>query len=158
MAYPLFKNKHLNDAFFNPSKFKEKLIPKNFPKKFIFVYYDKLFRYFKRKYKPKKYKLNALVTVYQYKDIGFIKVDGIGAPLAVVMIELLIKNGGKQFLSLGTAGGLKQEGVFLCTKALRDEGTSHHYISKGHYSYPDKKLSKKFGKSIKDLGLDYREL
>ena len=38
------------------------------------------------------------------------------------------------------------QGFFLCKKALRDEGTSYHYISHGEYSYPDESLTENFGK------------
>ena len=155
MVYPKLVNKHKEDAFFHPGKFKKGERPKDFPKKFILVYYVELLNYFKKKYHPKKYKINELLTVYQYKDIGFVKVPGVGSPIAVLIMETLIAKGGKVFLSLGTAGGLKNRGIYLCNRALRDEGTSYHYIPHGHYSYPDEKLTNKLGKSIKKIGLEY---
>lgn len=56
--------------------------------------------------------------------------------------------GGKEFLNIGTAGGLKSQGVFLCTKALRDEGTSSHYAAHEPFSYPDKELTNAFRKTL----------
>lgn len=47
--------------------------------------------------------------------------------------------------------------MFLCTKALRDEGTSYHYISHGKYSYPDKKLTEQFSKFLKKKDLNFSE-
>jgi len=157
MSYPKLKNKHKHDAFFNPKGFKPEKKPKNFPKKFIFIYYDKLLNYFKRKYKPKKIRLNEWITIYQYKDIGVVHLTGIGCPHAVWTLESLIGKGGRIFLSIGAAGGLQDRGIYLCTKALRDEGTSYHYISHGNFSYPDEKLTNKLRKSIKKLGLGCKE-
>ena len=60
-------------------------------------------------------------------------------------------------MNIGCAGGLQHEGIFLCTKALRDEGTSYHYESHGHYAFPDKVLTKKLGNSLAKAGLDYEK-
>lgn len=47
--------------------------------------------------------------------------------------------------------GLRRAGTLLCVRAIRDEGTSHHYTRHTKYSYPDKTLTKKFEKcSIKN--------
>jgi uridine phosphorylase len=83
--------------------------------------------------------------------------SGIGSPNAVTVIEELIALGGKFFINRGYAGGLQNEGVFLCQKALRDEGTSYHYIKDGQYIYPDKKLTKKLEKSLKKQNLNYKK-
>ena len=82
---------------------------------------------------------------------------GIGSPNAATVFEELIALGGKKFLNIGTAGGLHHEGIFLCNKALRDEGTSYHYIPHGKFTHPDKKLTEKLGKAIENKGLEYFE-
>src|SRR3989344_5422226 len=143
MTYPNFKNKHLHEALFNPNDYVnyKKWNRKKFPKKYIITYQSEIKSYFIRKYKPKKYSLYSLLNIYVYKNIGFVKMTGIGAPNATAVFEELIALGGKEFINVGTAGGLHHEGIFLCDKALRDEGTSHHYIPFGKYSYPNKKLT-----------------
>ncbi|MBU2639110.1 MAG: nucleoside phosphorylase [Nanoarchaeota archaeon] len=80
---------------------------------------------------------------------------GIGAPNAAAVFEELIALGGKEFLNIGTSGGLHHEGIFLCEKALRDEGTSYHYLPDGKFIYPDKDLTEKFRKSIEKNRLEY---
>jgi len=86
----------------------------------------------------------------EYKD----KMTGIGAPNATAVFEELIALGGKEFINVGTAGGLHHEGIFLCNKALRDEGTSHHYLPNGKFTYPDEKLTKKLGRLLeKNTGM-----
>lgn len=65
---------------------------------------------------------------------------GIGAPQIVLKMELLIAWGVRSFISIGTAGAiasdLKIGDLVGCDRAIRDEGTSHHYIPHERYSYP----------------------
>lgn len=70
-------------------------------------------------------------------------------------MEELIALGGKEFLNIGTAGGLKKEGIILCEKALRDEGTSYHYIPKGKFAYPDKSLTIRLEKLLKKINIPF---
>ena len=148
MAYPNFKNKHLEQALFNPQDYINwknylKRFYKNTPKKYILIYSPKLLNYFKRKYKPKRIKIYSLITIYQYKDVGVVRMTGIGAPHAVTIMEELIALGGKEFLNIGFAGGLNDFGTFLCEKAIRDEGTSSHYTLHRKFAYPHKGLTRR---------------
>lgn len=65
---------------------------------------------------------------------------GIGSPAAVAATEELIAAGIKRIVSFGTAGGIAPDAglgdVMVCIGALKDEGTSAHYIPEGSYSYP----------------------
>ncbi len=158
MSYPNFKDKHLQEALFHPMDFVNyKKFPKNLPKKYIITYQAAALDFFKRKYNPRKVKLYSLLTVYIHGGIGFVKMSGIGSPNAASVFEELVALGGRIFLNLGTAGGLNHEGVFLCNKALRDEGTSYHYVKEGKFAFPDEKLTEQFGKSIEEEGMEYFE-
>jgi len=160
MVYPQFKDKHLKRALFDPEDFVnyKEWDKDEFPKKYILIYQEEPLRYFKRKYKvEKKIRLHSRIDIHLYKDIGFVKITGIGCPNVITVFEELIALGGKEFLSLGTAGGLRKQGTFLCQKALRDEGTSFHYISHGQFSYPNKKLTKKLGKIMEKQGIKYEK-
>ena len=57
---------------------------------------------------------------------------GVGAPLAVAFLEEIIALGCKKFIACGGAGALNQEiglgHVVVPTSAIRDEGTSYHYL------------------------------
>ncbi len=70
---------------------------------------------------------------------------GIGAPLIAICTEELLALGAKEFLILGVAGAISPKlevgDTVLCTRAIRDEGTSHHYIRNSKYSYPDRGLT-----------------
>ena len=162
MAFPNFKNKHLEEALFHPEEFiaYKKIEISHLPKKYLLIYDKKLLARLLRKYKLRPdNKLNrvlAHVRSYTYKDISIIKINGIGSPHAVTVFEELIALGGKLFISIGTAGGLQQEGIFLCEKAIRDEGTSSHYEAHEKYAYPDKILTDNLEKSLKYKGLNFK--
>ena len=57
---------------------------------------------------------------------------GVGAPLAGAFLEELIALGGRHFIACGGAGVLNRElvvgHVIVPTAAVRDEGTSYHYL------------------------------
>jgi uridine phosphorylase len=154
MQYPNFIQKHTEEALLNPKdfikyhKFKGKL-----PQKYIITYQERAKKYFIRKYKPKKIRLYSLLTIYTYKKIGFIRMTGIGSPNAAGILEELIALGGREFLNIGTAGGLEKEGIILCDKAIRDEGTSHHYAPHDGPAYPDTLLTEKLSKSLQKKGM-----
>ena len=60
----------------------------------------------------------------------------IGAPAATSLLDTLISCGCKQIMAVGSCGVLAdmQENAFLVpTKALRDEGTSYHYLPASRY-------------------------
>ena len=158
MSYPTFTNKHDEEALFHPIDFvKYRKWKGPFPQKYIITYQSKAKNYFLRTYKPTKIKLYSLLDIYVHKDIGFIKMTRIGAPNAVAVFEELIALGGKEFLNIGTAGGLQHEGTFLCDKAIRDEGTSYHYLPHGDYAYPDKALTEKLSTSLKKKGIAFEK-
>src|SRR6476620_2263356 len=57
---------------------------------------------------------------------------GVGAPLAAAWLDELIALGGRAFIAAGGAGvlvpGLVVGHVIVPTAAIRDEGTSYHYL------------------------------
>lgn len=158
MAYPIFRDKHLQEAVITPVAFVKYAYPQctvDIPKKCVLAYQTSALNYFRRRYKPEaKIKLNPDLIIHRYNNVGFVRIAGIGSPNAVACLEELVALGGKTFLTIGNAGGLQHEGVFLCTKALKDEGTSYHYTRCGKYSFPDKKLTLKFGKYITKQGIE----
>jgi uridine phosphorylase len=70
-----------------------------------------------------------------------------GAPFTASMAEEAIACGGRVFLILGCAGGLGKRrriaDIVLCTRAVRDEGTSHHYLKTSNYVSPSSLLTRK---------------
>jgi len=62
----------------------------------------------------------------------------VGAPFAVLVAEELFASGCRALISLSSAGLIAEElsppFFLLIEKALRDEGTSHHYLRPGRFS------------------------
>ncbi|MBW1809300.1 MAG: nucleoside phosphorylase [Deltaproteobacteria bacterium] len=65
---------------------------------------------------------------------------GLTAPYATVVLEQLIALGCNSFIACGGAGvldgSIEPGRLLLPTAALRDEGTSYHYMQAGRYSRP----------------------
>ena len=43
----------------------------------------------------------------------------------------------------------------VCEKAIRDEGTSHHYIKPSKYAYPSKRITEEIKTALKRLSYKY---
>jgi uridine phosphorylase len=86
---------------------------------------------------------------------------GIGAPSAAVVLEELIAWGVRRVISVGTAGTLQPHlapgDVVLCTSAIRDEGTSHHYLPPGRLAEPGPGLTAHLGATLRARGLRVTE-
>ncbi|MBN2415708.1 nucleoside phosphorylase [bacterium] len=87
---------------------------------------------------------------------GIAAMKGVGAPHAAAALEELIALGGGRFLSIGTAGGLQSRGVFVCEKALRDEGTSYHYLPAARFSLPDADLTAELAAALAKADIGYQ--
>jgi uridine phosphorylase len=89
-------------------------------------------------------------------DVGFVTGFGIGAPAAAMVLEELVELGATRFVSLGFAGALSNDldfdDVVVCSKALRDEGVSHHYLAPARYSFPSQTLSARLLRALSDDG------
>lgn len=68
---------------------------------------------------------------YQGERVGFFQAF-VGAPLAVGFMEIAIAMGGKKFIVCGGSGVLNPDlavgHIIIPTAAVRDEGTSYHYL------------------------------
>ncbi len=69
---------------------------------------------------------------HQGREVGVLH-PGIGAPLAAGFLEEAIALGGEKFVACGGAGALERDlvlgHVVVPTLAVRDEGTSYHYLA-----------------------------
>lgn len=68
----------------------------------------------------------------------------VGAPMAVVALEMLIASGATTFVLAGIAGSLSPDapigGIVIPTGAVREEGTSYHYLPPDSDPMPDAPL------------------
>ncbi len=87
---------------------------------------------------------------------------GVGAPLAVAFLEELIYAGVTQYIVCGGCGVLVPELVaghaLIPTSAVRDEGTSYHYLPPSRESYPSARVIKAIDNLLKREDVPYSEV
>lgn len=90
-----------------------------------------------------------------------LSLTGIGAPVTAVTVEELRSLGVRKFLILGIAGGLSPSlslgDIVICEKALRDDGTSHHYLPDSLYVSPDESLTRGLQGIADNLRIPYHK-
>lgn len=133
---PLFIHDYPQDAVINPD---HESLNYKLPKKLIYAFVTKenidkfLARYSYRivgsmetiSFNPNVYEID-----YEGQKIGLCQAP-LGAPAATQLLDWLIGYGVKQVLAVGSCGSLEdfEENEFVIpTKAIRDEGTSLHYL------------------------------
>ncbi|NOR88935.1 MAG: phosphorylase [Anaerolineales bacterium] len=103
----------------------------------------------------------AYLVPYQDSRILVLKVPGFGAPTAVMTLEELAAYGIKKFVNLGTAGGLQQNmnigDIVVCDRAIRDEGTSFHYLPDDVYADSCPELTENLCVVFESKGIQYRK-
>ena len=169
MPFPNYPDKYLERSFVTAKdfwKYKKEIgrIPNVKPPKGVIVCYStSLFNYILENHSVKKidYTFGDHFYILEENDdqLGICGGFGIGAPMVAILIEELNTFGVKIFLSIGTAGSLQnslQLGSFVvCDKAIRDEGTSYHYLKPEKYSFPSKKLIGKLIEVMKSMHLEF---
>jgi uridine phosphorylase len=101
-----------------------------------------------RRRHPLKQVGNLMGDLYLLKQshgkVGVLSNFGIGAPLIAALTEELVAWGVKRFISMSWAGGLQPNlspgAIVACSRAIRDEGTSHHYLPANKYVLADPEL------------------
>lgn len=104
-------------------------------------------------------KYPVYVVNYKGEDICLCQAP-VGAPAAVQILDWLLSYGVKKVISSGSCGVLTDlpENAFLIpTKALRDEGTSYHYLPPARYVELDGQVLRSMKATLDCLGLPYAE-
>ena len=83
----------------------------------------------------------------------------LGAPACVGSFEDIIPMGAKRILLLGNCGVLDKSiedcGIIIPTRAIRDEGTSYHYLPASDYIDVNKKYVPEFIEVLEHFGYPY---
>jgi uridine phosphorylase len=84
---------------------------------------------------------------------------GVGAPLAAAWLDELIAVGGRAFIAAGGAGALVPDlalgHVIVPTAAIRDEGTSYHYLPASREVAPTSDALAAIVATLEDGGVPY---
>ena len=90
-------------------------------------------------------------------SIGVLHSLGPGAPIVAATVEELIAFGVKQFISIGLAGSLQPDlfpgDVVICDSAIRDEGTSSHYLPPARSVEADPALAQQINDALSRQGI-----
>ncbi|TET33510.1 hypothetical protein E3J61_03875 [Candidatus Dependentiae bacterium] len=127
------------------------------PKTIILCYDDKFLEGILQKYRTE-----ACGDVHILKDHPSVAIAkfGLFSPTNAMRLERAIAWGVKQIIAIGSSAGLQKDikpgDILVCEKAMRDEGTSHHYLPCSKYAYPSQSLQKKLLDYLKTTNTPYR--
>lgn len=138
----------------------------NLPKKAIFAFLGEHINNYAEKHKclqvstfisaTKEYPI--YLTEYKDETICLCQAP-VGAAASTQLMDWLISYGVREVISAGSCGVLKDmaENLFLVPeKALRDEGTSYHYLPPSRYVEISALALKAIEKTMKEHGLPYK--
>lgn len=161
MPFPNFRNKHAKDSLVTPKDYlayarSRGMVPKTRPEGMIIAYHRTLMEYVLQHHRTRKVKGffgNMFLLGETDNRVAIIGNFGIGAPNAVIHLEEFIAWGVQRFVSVGTAGSLQKDlhvgDLVLCERAIRDEGSSHHYLSPSRYAHPSSALTDRVREALK---------
>ena len=90
----------------------------------------------------------------------FVLHAGLGAPLSAALLEEVIALGVKKFIACGGCGVLNAEIAvghpIVLTSAVRDEGTSYHYLPPSREASPHPQAVAALNAACQEAGVDYR--
>ena len=138
------------------------------PKKAVFAFLGEHIDIYARKHECKKVgefvsatKIYPIyVTHYKGEDICLCQAP-VGSAPATQFLDFLIGYGAEVIISAGSCGALEDfpENTFLIPKkALRDEGTSYHYVAPSRYVEVNPVALQGIEKTLREHGLTYTEV
>ena len=153
-------------AVINPDMIFQK-IP-DFPETVVSVFshqlFDAIVRFLGGTVIAESHDVDGVWPVYEvnYKGKGFAFFKGrLGGPACVGAFEDVMAFGGKRIILLGNCGvldkNIKDCGIIIPTKAIRDEGTSYHYAPAGDTIEVNTKYTEEFKKVLEEFGYPYVE-
>ncbi len=165
MAFPHFPDKHKNPAVLSPEEMLSRR-GKNGKKQLrgasgaILCLQSQSLEYLTRKFVGKKAE-GFTGTVVTLKKTGFriaaARPQGLGAPGVAVILEELAASGIRSCFAVGVAGALQESiatGDFIIpTEAIRDEGTSHHYLASDCPASPSNELFHRLATALAERDL-----
>ncbi|MBS0604522.1 MAG: nucleoside phosphorylase [Verrucomicrobia bacterium] len=163
---PQFGEKHELSSLTSPSKVLEhrrqfgRLPSAPAPKTVIFCYQSRFIKQLLEEI-PHQQCDGCFSKLYFLTDYPGVAVSdfGIGAPVVAAKMEELIAWGVQQFISMGTAGSLQSKAkigdIVVCEKAIRDEGTSHHYLPPTKYIHAPRRMTNKLQHQLKKADIPF---
>ncbi len=154
------------DAIINPSTFYSKI--EGFPKTAVSFFSKSIMKEIVETYNPEIIAelSNATMTFYVYKLV----IDGVplalyqspvGAPACVGLFEEVSAHGVENILLVGCCGcldnSIEDYSIIIPTSAIRDEGTSYHYLEANDEIEINSKIVAIIEKIMQDCNINYRK-
>ena len=141
-------------------------VVEGFPKVGVTCFSKKLFDQLVEKFKGEEIALssnaNGKLPVYKIKYEGHeiaLFMSRVGAPVCIVQYEELFAMGLEKVVVFGTCGVLDKEiddlAIIIPNSAIRDEGTSYHYMKSSKEVEVNPKYQKEFIKLLKEHNYSY---
>jgi uridine phosphorylase len=168
-SFPNFAGKHDHDALFSPEQALYGISPLGddpMPESIVLFYSRALAHYLDERPDTRRAELVGITyprpAMYLTDDgaIGAVGGFGVGSPAAAMVLETLIATGCTRAINIGMAGGLQTDlppgSIVVGTSAIRDEGTSHHYLASDAPVEPSAALTDRLTAELDSRGLPYR--
>jgi len=163
LTIPHYPDKHGHPAAFSAAdvaRHNPRLAIPDMPANVIITFQQHTLQYLTRQYKGRQAErfFGEFHTLRGARvPTGVVGNFGIGAPAAVFVLEWLAALGARRFIIVGFAGGMQETlnagDLILCDRALRDEGTSHHYLPPQVFARPDAALTTRLAEALTAAGL-----
>lgn len=135
MGYPLSVGKHADPSATEPSRLYDE--DESVPQSVVLCFQPPVYEYAREAYDGSdlspnhpRYSLYSLAATGG--TVGVVGYLGIGGPATARVLEELVACGVETFVIVGHAGSLQRDvgagDVVVVDRALRDEGTSYHYL------------------------------
>ena len=149
VPFPHHAGKHSLPPLFTASDFQRYVALRSgtrfskVPPGIVLVFGSRWGRYLDRRFPGA---LDRRTGVYRVNAaVGVVRQEGPGAPFTAIIVEELAALGARRFVIMGLAGSLQARiragALVVCTRALRDEGTSHHYQKPAPFARPSSRLT-----------------
>lgn len=169
-VFPHFDGKHAHEELLTPAAMRDwrgahGMLPGRVPESVVIVYTDGLYHRATTEEPTSSIGGHGFLSKVRTLDstngrVGVVGGFGLGAPVATIVLEDLIALGVRRFLSIGSAGALQPDltpgDLVVCTRAIRDEGVSHHYARPEVPAEPDPTLTDALERAIGLAGLGSR--
>ncbi|MFQ3295492.1 MAG: uridine phosphorylase [Natrialbaceae archaeon] len=154
MTVPQYPDKHDASALITPDRGEESdpdddpIRMTDLPAGVVLTFQPELFEHVVEERASEEIEdIGGLFSLYRLSDHPAVAVAGdfgIGAPTTAMVVEQLAAGGVERFCIAGIAGCLQSDvGMgepVVCTRALRDEGVSHHYLAPGRWATADEAM------------------
>ena len=161
--YPILEFDQSKEAVIEPGKIIKPInIPEHCVLASLYDVIDKLVQSKKTKFLHNIESEAGLFPVYEMqaydKPLGVVH-PGVGAPFAASVLEEMIALGCKKFIACGGAGVLQRDilrgEVVIVNSAIRDEGTSYHYLPPAREVNTSKKAVETIEKTLQKHSIKY---